>query len=69
MCSRIKPLTLFVVLVGAAKRVLGRLAGRLAVLLPDRAGASVGAGHGGQAEAVGRGGGAHRADGRLALVG
>lgn len=45
-------LTLFVVLVGAAQRVLGGLARRLAVLLPHGAGARVGARHGGQAEAV-----------------
>lgn len=64
-----RALTLFIVLVGAAQRVLRWLAGRLAVLLPYRASTSVGAGHGGKAEAVGRGGCAHCADGCLALVG
>lgn len=43
--------------------------GRLAVLLPDGAGASVGAGHGSEAEAVRGGGSAHGADGGLPLVG
>lgn len=62
-------LTLFFVLIGAAERVLGGLARRLTLLLPNRAGARVGARHCGQAEAVSGCGGAHRADGRLALVG
>lgn len=61
--------TFLILLIGPAQGVLRSLLGGLAVLLPDRAGACVGAGHGGQAQAVGRGGGAHGADGRLPLVG
>lgn len=62
------PRTFFILLICAAQCVLRGLLGRLTVLLPDGAGASVGAGHGGQAQAVSRGGGAHRADRRLPLV-
>lgn len=58
----------FILLICAAQRVLRGLLGRLAVLLPDCASASVGAGHGGQAQAVSRGGGAHSADRCLPLV-
>lgn len=61
--------TFLILLIGPAQGVLRGLLGGLAVLLPDRAGACVGAGHGGQAQAVSRGGGAHGADGRLPLVG
>ena len=61
-------LTLFIVLVGPAERVLRRLPRWLAVLLPNCAGARVGARHCGQTEAIRRCGGAHRADGRLPLV-
>lgn len=46
-------LTLFVILIGAAERVLGRLTRRLAVLLPNGACARVGARHCGQTEAIG----------------
>lgn len=46
-------LTLFVILIGAAERVLGRLTRRLAVLLPHGARARVGARHCGQTEAIG----------------
>lgn len=45
-------LTLFVILIGAAERVLGGLTRRLAVLLPHCAGARVGTRHCGQTEAI-----------------
>lgn len=62
------PRTFFILLIGAAQRVLRGLLGGLAVLLPHRASARVGAGHGGQAQAVSRRGGAHGADRCLPLV-
>lgn len=61
-------LTLFIVLVGAAERVLRGLARRLAVLLPNGAGARVRPRHGGQTEAVGRRRGADGADGCFSLI-
>lgn len=61
--------TFLVLLVSPTQGVLRSLLGWFTVLLPDSACARVGAGHGGQAQAVGRGRCAHGADGCLSLVG
>ena len=61
--------TFLILLISPTQGVLGSLLGGLTVLLPDGAGACVGTGHGGQAQAVSRGGSAHSTDGCLPLVG
>lgn len=63
------PPTFLIFFISPTQGVLRSLLGGLTVLLPDSAGARVGAGHGGQAQAVSGGGGAHGADGCLPLVG
>lgn len=62
-------LTFLVLLVSPTQGVLRSLLGWFTVLLPDSACACVGAGHGSQTQAVGRGGRAHSTDGCLSLVG